>query len=342
MIIYTYPITTAFIERDVTMLQPHYKVKTLTFTNSPIKLPFYFLIQFFQLIFYLPKTSHYLCFFGGYHSVLPTVFGILFRKKVFIQCGGTDAMNLPEINYGNFRKKWLKKATVFSFKNCSKILPVADALVYQDYTYDPRFDSKQGLLHLIPDLQTPIEVIHNGFDTSFWEDQQMDKIPFSFITVAAGITRQNRAAVKGIDLILEMAGDFPQYHFSLVGDSLFQCDLPNVKVIGKVNPDKLKELFNQHQFYLQLSLSEGFPNALAEAMLCGCIPIGSAVGAIPEIIGECGFILDRKDPIHLKMIFQSLNTQNLTHLRYEASSHIQRNFPFSKRQNALLSLFDKN
>mgnify|MGYP006200724001 FL=1 len=172
MIIYTYPIQTAFTERDVAMLQPNYKVKTLVFTNSPIKLPLFFLIQFFQLIFYLPKTSHYLCFFGGYHSVLPTVLGKLFRKKVFIQCGGTDAMNLPEINYGNFRKKWLRMATAFSFKNCSKILPVAEALVQQEYKYDPRFNPKQGLLHLIPELRTPIEVIHNGFDTVFWKDLQ--------------------------------------------------------------------------------------------------------------------------------------------------------------------------
>jgi glycosyltransferase involved in cell wall biosynthesis len=136
-----------------------------------------------------------------------------------------------------------------------------------------------------------------------------------------------------------MAREFPEYNFSLVGDSLFQCGLPNVKVIGKINSLMLKELFNQHQFYLQLSLSEGFPNALAEAMLCGCVPIGSSVGAIPEIIGKCGFILERKDPIQLKKIFQSLNSHNLTHLRYEASSHIQNKFSYSKRQKALLSLF---
>src|SRR5690606_23316727 len=113
------------------------------------------ILQFFQLLYFLPKTSHYLCFFGGYHSVLPTFIGKLFRIPVFIQCGGTDAMNMPEINYGNFRKKWLRKATVYSFKNCSKILPVAESLIRQDYTYDHNISSKQGLLNLIPDLQTP-------------------------------------------------------------------------------------------------------------------------------------------------------------------------------------------
>src|SRR5690606_27101273 len=151
--------------------------------------------------------------------------------KVLIQCGGTDAMNMPAINYGNFRKKWLRKATVYSFKNCSIILPVAQALIQQDYSYDRRLPKKQGLLNLIPDLKTPIQVIHNGFDTHFWVDKQEEKRPFSFITVAIGISKANRAAVKGIDLILSMARQFPEYSFTLVGDAEFRCRQANVKVV---------------------------------------------------------------------------------------------------------------
>src|SRR5690606_27232844 len=253
-IIYTYPVPTAFTERDVEMLRPHYKIKTLLFTNKPILLPFYFVLKFFQLVFLLPKTSHYLCFFGGYHSVLPTLFGKVFQKKTYIQCGGTDAMNMPEINYGNFRKKWLKKATVYSFKNCTKILPVAEALVRQEYIYDSSINSKQGLLNLIPDLKTPIQVIHNGFDSEYWRDQHLPRSPYSFITVAMGISRENRAAVKGIDLILGMAREYPHYQFTLVGDPLYNCQLSNVKIIGKLTSDTLRNLLNQHQFYLQLSV----------------------------------------------------------------------------------------
>jgi len=170
MILYTFPVHTAFIDRDLEMIQPVAEIKPLEFTQSPVKLPLFFILQFFQLLWYSPKTTQYLCFFGGYHSVLPVWFGRVFGKKCTIQAGGTDCINMPEIGYGNFRKKWLRKATIYSFKNCSLILPVAEALVKQDYSYDSRISSKQGLLNLIPDLATPIEVIPNGFDTDFWKD----------------------------------------------------------------------------------------------------------------------------------------------------------------------------
>ncbi|HLT08311.1 MAG TPA: glycosyltransferase family 4 protein [Cyclobacteriaceae bacterium] len=338
MIIYTYPISTAFTQRDIEMIRPHGSIRAFVFTNDPIKLPFYFILQFFQLLLFLPRTTKYLCFFAGYHSVLPVFFGKLFGISVFIQSGGMDAMNMPEINYGNFRKKWLRKATVYSLKHCSMILPVAEALVQCNYTYDPRINPKQGLKNLIPDLSTPIHVIHNGFDADFWVDEQKPKRPFSFITVAVGTSQANRAAVKGIDLILDMASRFPNYVFTLVGDPHFRSELPNVKVMGKLTPALLKEEFNQHRFYLQLSTSEGFPNALAEAMLCGCIPIGSAVGAIPEIIGNTGFLLQQKDQAQLHELFLQLPKEDLDHLRISARQRIQEHFSYEKRQKALLAI----
>ncbi len=47
--------------------------------------------------------------------------------------------------------------------------------------------------------------------------------------------------------------------------------------------------------YLQPSLWDGLPNALLEAMACGCVCIASDAGGIPEVItsGEQGYVLSR-------------------------------------------------
>jgi glycosyltransferase involved in cell wall biosynthesis len=336
MIIYTFPIRTAFIDRDLEMISPEMEIKALEFTQSPIRLPFYFLLQFFQLLWYLPKTTQYLCFFGGYHSVLPVWFGKVFEKNVLIQAGGTDCMNMPEINYGNFRKKWLRKATIYSFKNCSLILPVAEALVKQDYRYDPTISPKQGLLNLIPDLNTPIQVIPNGFDTDYWKDLGEKRAPFSFISVATGTSHQARAQVKGYDLIEQLAANHPDWTFTLAGDSNYFSPNPNITILGKQGINELRALYNSHQFYLQLSTSEGFPNALGEAMACGCVPIGSAVGAIPEIIGDKSLILQQKSSSDLENLLAKFDQTQLKSYSASAVSRIQTRFSYSFRQKLLL------
>ena len=338
MILYISPVPTAFIRRDIEMLRHDFHIIHLHFTTNPYLLPFFFVFQLFQLLTLLPFTKKYLCFFAGYHTILPVFLGKLFGKEVIIESGGTDAMHLPKIDYGNYRKKWLKKATVYSFKNCSLILPVAHSLVKSTYTYDPDSPKNQGLLHLIPDLKTKIQVVYNGFDDQFWSDDLRDKIPYSFVTVATGISKKNRALVKGIDLVLEMAKAFPKYSFTIIGDKNFLTDLPNIKLLPSLSQNEIREVYRSSQFYLQLSYSEGFPNALAEAMLCGCIPIGSNVGEIPKIIGETGFILHQKNVTLLHGLIAGLETFNLEKLRISSSQRISNNFSYSLRKEKLMGV----
>lgn len=334
MILYLFPVRTAFIDRDLEMIRPVESIVPLEFTQTPWKLPFYLVLQFFQLLWHLPRTSQYLCFFGGYHTVLPVIFGNFFGKKCTIQAGGMDCINMPEIGYGNFRKKGLAWATSYSFTHCSLILPVAEALVSQHYNYDHRISPKQGLLQLISDLKTPIQVIPNGFDVDLWKDLGLERAKHSFISVATSTSTPARALVKGYDLIEELAASQPEWSFTFVGDSHYHSQSPNIQVLGKETAASLVQLYNSHEFYLQLSSSEGFPNALGEAMACGCVPIGSAVGAIPEIIGDTGLLLKRKELGTLQTLIQELmaGKTQLTSPR----ARIERYFTYEQRRHLLL------
>jgi glycosyltransferase involved in cell wall biosynthesis len=135
-------------------------------------------------------------------------------------------------------------------------------------------------------------------------------------------------------LIAQLAANNPEWHFTLVGDSTYKAQSPNIQVLGKETPASLVELYNSHEYYLQLSSSEGFPNALGEAMACGCVPIGSAVGAIPEIIGDTGLLLKRKSLDTLQELIQDW-MDGKTKLS-SPRARIERYFTYDHRRQLLL------
>lgn len=63
------------------------------------------------------------------------------------------------------------------------------------------------------------------------------------------------------------------------------------------NPEDIAYYLRLCDIYLQPSLWEGLPNALLEAMACGCCCIASDAGGIPEVVtsGENGFIVPRSN-----------------------------------------------
>jgi glycosyltransferase involved in cell wall biosynthesis len=171
----------------------------------------------------------------------------------------------------------------------------------------------------------------------------MERVKHSFISVATHTSSPARARVKGYDLIEQLAAKNPEWKFTLVGDSNYKPQSSNIEVLGKETAASLVQLYNTHEYYLQLSSSEGFPNALGEAMACGCVPIGSAVGAIPEIIGDTGLLLPRKELDTLQQLIQDWldGKTKLTSPR----ARIERYFTYAHRQKLLLralSLKDKS
>ncbi|MBK7697247.1 MAG: glycosyltransferase [Saprospiraceae bacterium] len=60
------------------------------------------------------------------------------------------------------------------------------------------------------------------------------------------------------------------------------------------NKQESKELYTKHKIFAIPSMTEGLPNTLCEAMLCGCIPVGSNIEVIAHIINDTGLTLISK------------------------------------------------
>lgn len=346
-LIYISPDETSFTRKDIDFLSKKYEVLT---NNQPwsdkAKIPINFWRQFFFLIKVMPKSAATFVMFGGYWSFLPALLGKIIKKPVFIIPGGADSVSFPEYDYGSLRKPVLRKIIKWSYMLAERLLPVADTLVKTDYDYDADVkETRQGFLNFFPDLKTPYTVIYNGFDANYWHSQGMAKDSLHFTTIAK-VEDQTRLKVKGIDLVIRIAGHFPGHFFHVIGmDRVFAKSLgelpANIILHDFMSGENLRELLGKSRFYLQLSISEGFPNALCEAMLCECIPVGSKVGAIPLIIGDCGILLEHKDTELAVRIISGLiglPEAELNELGQKARMNITSRFPIDNREKAISEL----
>jgi glycosyltransferase involved in cell wall biosynthesis len=98
-------------------------------------------------------------------------------------------------------------------------------------------------------------------------------------------------------MIAQVAPRLPDCEYLIVGARHGSLpDRPaNVVEVPFIPNEELPAHYGEASFYLQLSVSEGFGNALCEAMLCGCIPVVSEVGAMPEIVGDAGVVVPKRD-----------------------------------------------
>ena len=342
--LYFFVGTSSFVEKDAAIFSELFELKTFNFNfGKKWKTPFQLIEQLLFILSNLTTCKFIIIQLAGYHSVLPIIFANLAGKKSIIIAAGTDCHSFPSIKYGNYSKRLLSLATKFSFKNCSFIIPKHQSLWMTEYNYDTNDFNKQGIKYFIPEITTEYAIVENGYDDTKFKKQELANRN-SFITISGLLSRESQIKLKGIDLILEAAIQLPDSKFTIVGDtaSHFLKDLPvNVQVVPPIPNNQLSTILSQHQFYLQLSMAEGFPNALCEAMLCECIPIGSNVFSIPDIIGETGFLLkERKSNLFVDLI-KEINQKDLSTKGTDARNRIGTNFTVEKRKEKLLEIFNR-
>jgi glycosyltransferase involved in cell wall biosynthesis len=335
-LLYFYTAESPFVEKDIQIFSRQFEVIPFHFNLYKKKQMGLILFhECFFLLRHILSSRLIVCQFAGLHAFLPIAFAKMFFKKSIVVAGGTDCVSFPSIAYGNFSNPRNAGITRFCFKTCSLILPVHDSLVYYDYTYQDRDYPKQGIRFFIPKLKTPITVVHNGYDKNYWSRAGQQKQKKSFFTVLGHVNSRFTLQLKGIDLFVEAAHKFPEATFTILGGSGLNINNKpeNLHLLSNVWGKELVNVFAQQQYYVQLSLSEGFPNALSEAMLCECVPVVSNVGGMPDIVGDCGYILMKKDKdLLFKLITEAMNDRQLSEKGLCARESIAHRFTLEKRQ----------
>jgi len=139
-------------------------------------------------------------------------------------------------------------------------------------------------------------------------------------------------AAKGWRVLLAAMTELPEQFKCLIaggGDEESElrlwCQMPAIgsraQYLGMLERDRLWGFFREIDAFVLPSLTtpqwtEQFGAALAEAMACGVPVIGSTSGAIPEVIGDCGIVVEENNPTALAQAIQTLASDPDQRARY--------------------------
>lgn len=115
-----------------------------------------------------------------------------------------------------------------------------------------------------------------------------------------------------------------------------------VKFLGYVSDEELASLYQNALFFVLPSLCEGFGLPVLEAMRLGCPVIASKAGALPEVVGDSGLLVDpyKVEEIAGAMKLMTKNSDLREALR-EKGFHQVRKFSWQKAARETIKVFEK-
>lgn len=331
----------SFVKEDFHLLYDEFNVKKLHFELNKDFFKFFKgqIFGILRLFWQIPRRDLVYIWFCDYHAFWSVLIAKIFAKKSVIVVGGFDAVKIPSIDYGLFMEQGIRvQLAKWAYKNCDRIIAVDSSLIRGENPYAGE-DSKVGVANFVENIESKSLVIPTGYDDSKWKIGNKKQ---QVLTVAL-IKDQKVFDRKGIPLFLRVAKALPETQFYLVGlknQSLIPDEfknLSNLKIYPILPQEELIDLYAASKVYVQFSVSEGLPNVLCEAMMSGCIPVGSSVNGIPLAIGDCGFVLKEENAEKaIELVQQALNEN--TEKSECARKRIQELFPKNLRKEKLIQM----
>lgn len=289
-----------------------------------------------------PQADGLLGWFADYHLALPALWSRATGKPFGVVVGGYDANTVPSLRYGAAMSQWRAPLVRLVLGGASALFPVTPSVLCDENRFaEPPTVLRTGLCVTASRTLDKAQVVPLGVSPEAWPSGPAER-PASVLTVAV-LNDERTVRVKGIDLLVAAARLLPDVRFDVVGfGSSF---LPEAKRLLRPSPNmafhaaqdraSLATWYAGASVYAQLSRVEaGLPMVLAEAMLCGCIPVGSRVGGIPLTIGEEGEIVDAPDTGEIvEAIRRALRSES--EARSRARSQVATRFSLAQREQRL-------
>jgi len=266
-----------FCKNDEEMLKKHFQASSI-FLGPKYYLRFPMLLA--DMFRKFRNSDVAFIWFGDTWALSAVFLAKLLGKRTIIVAGGYDVANEPSIDYGMLSRKFMRFVPMMAFRKCDRVLAVSHFI-------------KKEADRLVDD-PAKVEVVYNGVDLSRFRDLGLERE----LNTTIGNVTPRAYRVKGMESFLRAAETLPGERFALIGRTDLGMDVPkkdNLELPGYTSGDDLVRLLNRSKHYLQLSYRESFGIAVVEAMACGCVPIVTDRGALPEVVGDAGYVIPYGD-----------------------------------------------
>mgnify|MGYP006414325011 FL=1 len=236
--------------------------------------------------------------FASIHAIPVIILNYIFNRRLIIIAGGFDVANEPKSAYGSMRGKSRTVLGKWILSRAHSVIAVSKS------------NKKERLFNanVNPDK---VELIYNAI---LFNGKKVNSNKKKQILTVGEINKETFLR-KGLDRFIQIATKMPDYQFYHIGkwtnnkgrltDEMFKyvesISPPNIKYLGYVNTEVLRQYYLESKVYLQLSRHEAFGISVVEAMSYNCTPIVTNSYALPEIVGRNGFIVQNIDEAILKI-----------------------------------------
>lgn len=271
-------------------------------------------------------------------SILPLIKGRLSSRPIIVVAGGNDAMfyrdSLSGIPGGYLAAPWYKKlAARLSLRFATVVLVVSHFMLEDVTTLGAR---------------SPI-VVPNSIDTNTFQPSQDTR---SHVTTMFNLydhvvsIKRGEVFLRSIPFILRT---HPHQTFVVIGDKgnayprlralVFDLGIEkNVDFVGSIENCAVVTWLQRSRIFVQISDTETFGVAIAEAMSCATPVVVSHRGAVPELVGSHGVFVDHNDPQSVAAGIVSLlakSEEDRRGIGTELRARIVEHYSYEKRRAAI-------